>query len=159
MADSRAKLPLDSPGARMYVGVPMSSRTRRCLVLMLPVAYWCRVTCAAGSRKMSNREVVLVLSWRRKVSLPSLVAPAPTSCLVCGRPPTMANICGRVSTTFTGRPSCRAARAARRTCDHADPLHPNPPPTNLVRTRTFSGGSENAFATFLRTPKIPCVAS
>ena len=40
MADSRAKLPLDSPGARMYVGVPMSRRTTRCLVLMLSAAYW-----------------------------------------------------------------------------------------------------------------------
>src|SRR5256885_3427520 len=57
IADSRAKLPLDSPGARMNVGVPMSRRTRRCLVSTFSHWYWCRETSAVGSMKSS--------SWRR----------------------------------------------------------------------------------------------
>ena len=100
-----------------------------------------------------------MLTCRSAVSLPSLVAAAVTLCRVRGRPPTMPNICGRVSAIFTGRPSCFAASAAISTCDQAEPLQPNPPPTNLVITRTLPGGTANARASFLRTPKMPCVAS
>src|SRR3954467_8044378 len=42
------------------------------------------------------------------------------------------------------------------TCDQADPLHPNAPPTNLAMTRTFSGGMPNPFASFFRTAKTHC---
>ena len=159
MADSSAKLPLDSPGARMYVGVPMSRRTSRCFVSTLSHWYWCRETSAAGSMKSSKREVVETLSCLSAISFPSLPAATETFCRVRGRPPTIPNICGRESAIFTGRPSCFAASAAINTCDHAEPLQPNPPPTNLAITRTLPGGTANAFASFLRTPKMPWVAS
>ena len=72
MADSSAKLPLDSPGARMYVGVPMSRRTSRCFVSTLSHWYWCRETSAAGSMKSSKRAVVETLSCLSAISFPSL---------------------------------------------------------------------------------------
>ena len=48
------------------------------------------------------------------------------------------------------------AIAVKTTCDQAEPLHPNAPPTNLVMTRMFWFGMANAFASFLRTEKTHC---
>ena len=76
-----------------------------------------------------------------------------------GRWPTSENIWWRVSTSFTGRPSTRAAITATGTCDQAVPLHPKPPPTNSEITRTPSSGRPNSFAIRLRTPVIPWLPS
>jgi hypothetical protein len=93
------------------------------------------------------------------VSRPSRRAASTTCCSVCGLPPTGPNICGRASTSFTGRPACRAAIAASTTCDHVEPLQPNPPPTKGSMTRTVSGEMPSVFATVSRTPETYCVAS
>jgi len=49
--------------------------------------------------------------------------------MVAARCPVSENICDRVTTSFTGRPTARAAIAASATCDHGDVLQPKPPPT------------------------------
>ena len=114
---------------------------------------------AAASTNTSKREVAEVLSCRSAASWPSFFAPSATACTVCGRPPTMPNICCRVSTSLTGRPTCFAASAAMITCDQGDPLHPNAPPTNFVMTCTFSFGIANALAILLRTANTHCEES
>ena len=111
------------------------------------------VVFAAGSSQSSSVEVLDVLRCRSAVSVPSCMAPNVRRCTVSGRPPTGPNICRRVRTSFTGRPTCRAAIAERITCDHADPLQPNPPPRKYETTRTFSFGSWNAFATVVARPE------
>ena len=65
---------------------------------------------------------------------------------MCGRLPTGPNICGRSSTSFTGRPTALAHSAASATCDQAEPLQPKPPPTNGSITDTFSGAMPKIFA-------------
>ena len=100
-----------------------------------------------------------MLCWLSAVISPSFVPPALTRILVWGRPPTGPNICGRVKASFTGRPTCFAASALMSTCDHAEPLQPNAPPTNFVSTRTFSFGSWNAVASLLRTANTHWEAS
>jgi len=98
-------------------------------------------------------------SWRIATSVPSRVAPSRTRCSVRGRPPTGPNICGRSRMSFTGRFTSRAAMVARRTCDHAEPLQPKPPPRKGDTTRTFSGSMPSVFATVSFTPPTNCVAS
>ena len=66
--------------------------------------------------------------------------------MVRGRCPTSENICWRVSISFTGRPTARAAIAASTTCDHGVPLQPKPPPTYSDSTRTFFASSPNTCA-------------
>jgi hypothetical protein len=81
------------------------------------------------------------------------------ACAVRGRPPTGPNSCGRCITSRTGRPSWRDAIAARITCDHAEPLPPNAPPTKDERTCTSSGEMPKVLASVLRTPATYCVES
>ena len=60
------------------------------------------------------------------------------------------NICGRVSTSLTGRPTTRAASAVRITCGQARSAAPKPPPRYGTRTRTSVSGSSNAAARAVR---------
>ena len=122
-------MPVASPGARMKVGVGMSIRTSLCDVVTLRHAYRWRVCSAQGSTNSSNREVSDTTAWRIAVSLPAASAPSVTVWIVRGRWPTSENICCRVSTSLTGRPTALAASAASATCDHGVPLQPKPPPT------------------------------
>ena len=73
--------------------------------------------------------------------------------------PTGPNICGRSSTSRTGRPVCFAAIAHNDTCDHDEPLQPKPPPTNGEITRTSPGDMPNVFAIACAAPLTPCVES
>src|SRR5207248_8622697 len=107
----------------------------------------------------SGVDVLDARSWMIAVIVPSRRPPTTTCCTVYGRAPTGPNIWRRVSTIFTGRFTCRAAIAARTTCDHADPFEPNAPPTNFEMTRTFSSGMPSVLATNLLTPYTYCVAS
>ena len=93
------------------------------------------------------------------VKRPSGPAPKAMRCSVRGRPPTGPNICGRSRTSLTGRPAWRAAIAASTTCDHTEPLQPNPPPTNGHTTRSLSGDRPSVLATVRRTPETYCVLS
>ena len=73
--------------------------------------------------RMGDRDALVYLGS------PAVVAASVTVWIVLGRWPTSENICCRVSTSLTGRPTARAASAASATCDHGVPLQPNPPPT------------------------------
>ena len=57
-----AKLPVDSPGARMNCGVPTSSRVSRRLVPTCGQAYVSRVGAVAFSWNRSNDEVE-AMTW------------------------------------------------------------------------------------------------
>ena len=118
-----------------------------------------RVTTAQLSTQSSIVEVLDVERCSSAVSRPCASAPARTVCAVHGRPPTGPNSCGRCITSRTGRPSWRAASAARITCDHAEPLPPNAPPTNAERTCTRSGEMPKVLASVLRTPATYWVES
>jgi hypothetical protein len=150
---------VDSPGARWNVGVPRLSLTSRCVVLTFGHAYNMRVTTADDSVQSSNVDVGDTTSWRIATSLPALSAPSASSWRVRGRYPTGPNICVRSSTSRTGRCVLRAAIAASTTCDQADPLQPNPPPTYGEMTRTFSAGIPSFLASALRAPMTPWVES
>ena len=52
------------------------------------------------------------------VSVPSGAAPRVTVCATADRCPVTVNVCSRVSTVLTGRPSARAAAAVTRSCVH-----------------------------------------
>ena len=84
------------------------------------------------------------------------VAPRRTRCWVRGRWPTVWNIILRLTTSFTGLPSCRAAAAASGQCVHGHSLPPKPEPTNFVMTRTFSFGKPNICASTPRRLTTPC---
>src|SRR5919198_3139702 len=84
------------------------------------------------------------------VSSSARVAPSLTCWTVLGRWPTPVNICGRVSTSLTGRSTVRAASAVKTTCGQARSPAPNPPPTNGARTRTLPSGTVNAAASAAR---------
>ena len=104
-------------------------------------------------------EVELTVSWRRAVSVPSRRAARAIRWTVGGRWPSEVNICCRVRTSRTGRPTTRAARAAIRVCCHWEPLLPNAPPVNGQRTRTLPGGMPKAVARVFRTPTTCWVES
>ena len=118
-----------------------------------------RVTTAQVSTQSSITEVLEVERCSSAVRCPSASVPARIVCAVRGRPPTGPNNCGRCITSRTGRPSWRDAIAARMTCDHAEPLPPNAPPTNDERTCTMSGEMPKVPASVLRTPATYCVES
>lgn len=143
----------------MKVGVPTFSDTIRCVVAWFGTAYMIRDGIPHISVQSSNVEVVTTESWRIAVSVPSARAASTTRCSVYGREPTGPNICGRVSTSRTGRPACFAAIAHSDTCDHDEPLQPKPPPRNGDSTRTCSGAMPNTAATAVLAPDTPCVAS
>ena len=123
-------------------------RRRRCVTsvtgrrLSSSIAVVCRSP-RGRSRRARRR------AWRR--------AGAAAPCR--GRWPTPVNICGRVSTSLTGRPTTRAASAVRSTCCQARSPAPNPPPRYGACTRTAASGMPNAAATTARTLEVHCVAS
>ena len=80
------------------------------------------------------------------MSVPSRAAPRVTVCATADRCPVMVNVCSRVSTVFTGRPSARAAAAVTRSCVHVLALLPKPPPTCWLITRTWAGSSPSTLA-------------
>src|ERR1700716_2570489 len=65
----------------------------------------------------------------------------------------------RESTSFTGRPTVRAAIAAATTCGHARSAAPKPPPVNGQRTRTSAGSIPKTRARWSRTPSTHWVVS
>ena len=139
IALSSAIEPVASPGARMNIGVPVSIRTAVWEVAMAGLAYSVCEASAAGSKK-SSKVLVVIRAWcARAVSVPSAPAPMRSRWRVGGRWPTGPYICSRRSTSFTGRPTSRAARMPS-TCGPAiRPLDPNPPPRNGLRIMMFSG--------------------
>src|SRR5437763_13405161 len=92
IALSSAKVPVDSPGARMNVGEPTLRRLRSYVVSTFGQAYSIRVCDVDGSIQSSIVEVFDVLAWRIAVSAPSRVAPSEMRWMVIGRPPTGPNI-------------------------------------------------------------------
>src|SRR5437660_4041602 len=152
IAHSNANVPEASPGARLNVGVPVFSFTSRWFVSTLGLAYNILVCSVEGSSQSSNVDVLDVDSWRTAVSVPSLRDPSTTRCTVYGRAPTRPNICFRVRTILTGRPTSLAAIAASTTWDHADPFEPKAPPVKGARTRTFESGIPSVLATNRLTP-------
>ena len=104
-------------------------------------------------------EVCERAAWWIVMSLPSRVAPTAIFWIVRGRYPFDVNICCRARTSFTGRPTLRAAIAARMVCHQNDPLQPNPPPTNGEITCTLSGEMPNTCAQMARSATTACVVS
>ena len=80
-------------------------------------------------------------------------------CSCSSRCPLDVNICGRVSISFTGRRTCRAAIAVSVTFGHTIALAPNPPPTNCVITRTWAIGRPSSWATVCWVARMPWVDS
>jgi len=70
-----------------------------------------------------------------------------------------ANIICRVTASFTGAPTTRAARTASTTFGRALPLEPKPPPTCSARTRTSAGSTPNSVARSPATALVPWVES
>ncbi len=103
-----------------------------------------------GSMWASSVARVEVLSWSMASSRPSRVAASRKRCAVCGRWPTAVNISGRVSTSFTGRFTIRAASTVKSVCGQVRSPAPNPPPRYGTSTRTFSSGTEKNVARVVR---------
>ncbi len=82
IADSSAKVPDDSPGPRLNVGVPTLSFTRRCVVSTFATSYSIRVCRVDDSIQFSNVDVLDATSCRMAVILPSRVAPIAICCTV-----------------------------------------------------------------------------
>src|SRR5471032_2164386 len=118
-----------------------------------------RVTMQQVSVQSSITEVLEMLSWRIAVNVPSARAASVKCCSVRGLAPTGPNICGRSSTSRTGRPVCFDAIAHNDTCDHDEPLQPNPPPTNGEITRTSPGETPSVLATANAALLTPWVES
>lgn len=76
-----------------------------------------------------------------------------------GRCPVEENICSRVSTSLTGRPTSLAATAHSATCIHRKLFEPNAPPTRGDETRTLSSGICRYAANAVRSPAIQRVLS
>src|SRR6185503_10985853 len=91
-------------------------------------------------------------------SRPSRVVPSRTRCRVSGRWPTEVNICGRVSTSLTGRPTTRAASAVKITCGQVRSPAPKPPPRYGTRTRTSTFGRSNTVASVVHGQPVACPA-
>jgi len=73
-------------------------------------------------------------------------------CSDSGRWPSEVNICGRVSTSLTGRPTTRAASAVKITCVQDAESGPEPAlPGTETRTRTSVSGRSNTVARVRRT--------
>jgi hypothetical protein len=71
----------------------------------------------------------------------------------------MEYICWRLTAIFAGRPTIRAATAARMTVGRGVPLDPKPPPTCGEMIRTCSGSSPKTSAIVARAGAAPCVES
>ena len=98
--------------------------------------------------------------WCRiAVSRPSRPAPSVIRCSCSSRCPLEVKLCGRVSASRTGRPTCRAAIAASVTCGQTIALEPKPPPTKWVITRTSDSGMPSNVATVSWLARTPIVES
>jgi hypothetical protein len=113
----------------------------------------------AGSAQSSNGEVIDSFSWRIAVIRASRVAASVRRCSCSSRWPQEVNICGRVSTSRTGRRTARAAIAASVTCGQTIAFDPKPPPTKCVTTRTFASGTPSRWATVSWVARMPIVES
>ena len=82
-----------------------------------------------GSMLACAIAALLVETCSIATSSPSRRAPIRIVCTLLGRWPTPVNISGRVRTSFTGRPTARAARTVRITCCQTKRPAPNAPPT------------------------------
>ena len=147
IATSSIATPSASPGPRVNVGVIVLPRISRCTPRKLSTPYNCDETPVAGSAQSSNGEVIESFSWSIAVSRPSRVAPRTIRCSCSSRWPFDVNICGRVSMSFTGRPTSRAASAVSVTLGQTIAFIPNEPPTNGARTRMCESGSPSRWAT------------
>ena len=87
------------------------------------------------------------LWWRSAVIRPSARAPRVIRCSCSSRCPQEVNICSRVSTSRTGRPTCRAASAASAGWCQIIALEPKLPPTAWLTTRIEMGGRPSSSAT------------
>ena len=125
---SRAKVPIDSPGARMKVFGTMSISATCCTILKLPAAYRCRAGKVNCSGQLLWAVIAAVPVCISASKWPSAVAPIATRCSVVVRPPMVRYTPSRESTKRTGRPESLAAAAARTWCCHSV-LPPNAPPT------------------------------
>ena len=102
--------------------------TRLCLDDMFGVAYMSVVTELVGfDLHVVDRCLVPALVNDRD-ELAVLRRAQDRFCLVTGRPPYPVKVCGRVSESFTGRPSSRRRTSKRHMRMRRD-LQPNPPPT------------------------------
>jgi hypothetical protein len=80
IALSSAKLPVDSPGARMNVGDPTFIRTSSWSVSMFGDSYIIRVIMPLDSRKSSSVDVVAIVRCLTTVRVPSFFAPSVICC-------------------------------------------------------------------------------
>jgi hypothetical protein len=145
-------VPVASPGARIEVGVGMSSRATRCVTVTLSQAKSIGEGAPAVSTLSPTRELVHSTSWTIACSVPSALAPRRMCCSVSLRWPHEVNICSRPSTSFTLRFVTRAPIAAMTVCGHEKPLQPKPPPRYGASTRTFASSSSKAAASAPRAP-------
>ena len=70
------------------------------------------ITDPSGSTPKPSIDVSLAPRCTIASSLPARVAPSAIVCRVAGRPPYAVKVCGRVTASFTGRASIRAAMIA-----------------------------------------------
>ena len=111
----------------------------------------------AGSTKSSNVLVAVRVWWPSARSAPSASVPRRMVCRVGARWPTGPYIWSRRSTSFTGRPTRRAARMPSTAGPDARPLEPNPPPRNGLRMWMFSGGMPSSSPNRARIIAMPWV--
>ena len=139
------------PGPRMDVGTGMFSRAWVSRASTLGQAYAVAESAATGSRFSSSTAIEFLASWLSAVRCPLGSAPSLMRWAVLVRCPIPVNICGRVSTSFTGRPAVRAASTVKTTCGQTRSPAPNPPPTNGASTRIPLSGTPKAAASVART--------
>lgn len=118
-----------------------------------------RAGTAACSTNSLTVEVWVTISWLTAVSTPSRSAPSRTRWIVGARWPTTSASWGRGNTSFTGRPVCRAAIAARTAWGRVVPFDPKPPPTCSETTVIRSGSRPSARARLSRTLAEPWLES
>ena len=136
MADSSAKLPVASPGARMANGVCRLRGTNRCVTKLLGTLYSICVPSPHASWNSNVGEVCESVSCDSAVSVPSFLAPTFIFCSLCWRRLVLVNICCLVTVTCTGLPTIFAAITAMITWRSTFNLEPKPPPTYAATTLT-----------------------
>ena len=152
IAHSKPKNPGASAGARWKPGVFTSvaivdSRTR-----MLGEAYMRAVTSVTAKATWSIVALCPACSCDTAVIVPSRSAASRTLLRVAGRNEPTVNIASRGTTSFTARPSRRAAIAISTVCGNMVALPPKPPPTYGHSTCTSSAGMPKIVASPMRVP-------
>ena len=127
----------------MNSGVPLSTRTASCAVLITGLAYRVCEASAAGSKKSSNMLDTVLALCSSAVKRPAASAPIRKRWRVGERWPTGPYICSRRSTSLTGLFTRRAAMMPRICGPEIKPLQPKPPPRKGLRICTFSGAMPN----------------